>query len=321
MKMLSKNGFNRSVKCIELHGRNLEKAILDKYFYNREEKKVINELRLFQNLDGGFGHGLEPDFHMPKSSPMASTIAFQIINKLNTEEQCSEIIKKGINYFERTYNHGRKGWYSVSEEVNNYPHASWWNFNSGDMMSIIDENWGNPTAEIVSYIYKYKDYVNSLNVDELLEISIKYLLEKPKFTSQYEVYCFIKLYNTVPLNYKERIKDKLTNAVSQILCNNINKWDEFVPYPLRIIKNPTDESFLVDQCLLEKNLDYIVDYIEEYGMITPKWKWDDCLEDTRINNWKLEDNIQEWEKAKNDWIGVLTLEALMSLGAFKRITI
>ncbi len=321
MKLLSKNALRTAFRYVEQYGRNLEKSILDKYLYNGDEKKVINELKRFQNTDGGFGYGLEPDFHLPHSSPMATTVAFQILHKLKIENEAIEIIKQGISYFERTYNDERRGWYSVSEEVNHYPHASWWNFNEGERMTIVDENWGNPTAEIVSYLYRYKDHVNSLDVNKLLDQSINYFLSKTKFTSQYEVYCFIKLYYTLPNNLKKKIKGKLTDAVGQILCKDVDKWDEFIAYPLRIIKNPKDEKFLINEGLLEKNLEYLIDYIEKYGRIEPRWKWDDCADDNRVTNWKLDDHLEGWEKAKNAWMGVLTSEVLMSLCDFKRIEI
>jgi len=319
MKKLSRSGFNKCVKCIEKHSRNLEKTILNTYFFDGDKESVINELKLHQNADGGFGHALEPDFQMPKSSPMASTTALQVISKLNLEEQCSEMIKKCIGYFEKTYNEARKGWYAVSKEVNNYHHASWWNYNSEYGMTIIDDNWGNPTAEIIAYLYKYQEYVQELKVEELLANAIDYLLNKTEFASYYEVYCYIRLYNVLPLSYQERIKDKLTLAVSEVLCDDESHWHEFVPYPLRIVKSPTDESFKIDQCLIEKNLDFLVDYIEENMMMMPDWQWDDCLEDSRITDWNLAENIQGWEKAENDWIGVLTLEVLMVLSAFERI--
>ena len=130
----------------------------------------MKKLKLHQNADGGFGHALEPDFQMIKSSPMASTVDLQVISKLSLEDECSEMIKKCIGYFEKTYNEGRKGWFAVSEEVNNYYHTSWWNYNSEYGRTIVDDNWGNHSAEIVGYLYKYREYVQELKVEGCLII-------------------------------------------------------------------------------------------------------------------------------------------------------
>lgn len=58
---------------------------------------------------------------------------------------------------------------------------------------------------------------------------------------------------------------------------------------------------------IDQNLDYLIDRLEEEGKILPSWQWDKYLE--------------EWEVSKIEWMGILTLEALLSLYKFNWIGI
>ena len=49
----------------------------------------------------------------------------------------------------------------------------------------------------------------------------------------------------------------------------------------------------------------LIDRLEEDGKMLPTWEWDNYLD--------------EWMIAKEEWMGILTLEALLSLLKFNRI--
>jgi len=106
--------------------RPLEKAQYQFQFENGSPLDVINELKAFQNFDGGFGHGIEPDFHLPSSTPMATTVALQILETLPESAEKESMIRKAFTYFLTNYSYDRQGWFAVTEEVNKFPHAPWW---------------------------------------------------------------------------------------------------------------------------------------------------------------------------------------------------
>lgn len=72
MKTLSKRAFDRTIQFISEIGRPLEQALCAHHFTEPCPEQVISELAKYQNEDGGFGHGLEPDFRLPASSPMGN---------------------------------------------------------------------------------------------------------------------------------------------------------------------------------------------------------------------------------------------------------
>ena len=54
-------------------------ARFESIFHGAGEIHILDELRKFQNNDGGFGHGLEPDWRSSESSALCTSIAFQIM--------------------------------------------------------------------------------------------------------------------------------------------------------------------------------------------------------------------------------------------------
>ncbi|MDZ7794829.1 MAG: hypothetical protein U5P10_14405 [Spirochaetia bacterium] len=118
-------------------------ARFDLHFGGGNPTEVIDSvkdaLKAYQNPDGGFGRGLEPDFLLPDSSPMATTIAFQIIEELEgralgeavgfetvdseAPSACNPMITKAVHYLEQSYVDERDGWYAVGPAINDHPHA------------------------------------------------------------------------------------------------------------------------------------------------------------------------------------------------------
>ena len=60
-------------------GRLLERRLFATAFLGQSGAHVVDALRGYQNDDGGFGHGLEPDKRCPASLPIDVEIAFQAL--------------------------------------------------------------------------------------------------------------------------------------------------------------------------------------------------------------------------------------------------
>lgn len=305
MRMLTEKSFQKASQSIRDSARLLEKRIFEHYFYGAGREEVLMELKKYQNHDGGFGNGFEPDFRLPASSPMATSIAFQLLIQHDDSNMAADIIKEGVRYFESTFIPERCGWFSVPKEVNHFAHAPWWHYDEKAGMTCIDEYWGNPSAEMIAYLCRYKDLVQTLNVDDLLNYAIHHLNSLDQFKSSHEIYCYIRLYELLDDRVSSKIKDKLTLAVQSLVCDKREKWDQYVPLPLKFIRSPYSCKFGMSDELIEDNLDYLVESIESNGKIEPCWEWGN--------------DESEWEKARKEWIGILTLEALITLDKFGRI--
>lgn len=307
MLKLSKESFLKVSYLLKNNARDLEKCLFEYYFENGSCENVIVELKKYQNIDGGFGKALESDFRLPKSSPMATSIGIRIITEIEETKETRDIIKSALKYLEFTFNEKRNGWYVLTKEVNNYPHAPWWHYDEEKNMTIIDKNWGNPSAEILAYLYKYKEYLNKIEINYLIDYAIQYIDNKRHFDSENELFCYIKLFEVLPEELKSKLKKRISYGISEVIEYDSEKWGEYVPLPLDFVPNPKKESFGVKSNKIDENLDYYVDLIEGCGgnLINPPWG--DSFYQGSLS------------PAYNEWKGVLTLKILKSLDNYNRI--
>lgn len=304
MNQLSKELFEKCQKYIMEKGRALEQHLFINYFIEPCELDIINDLKKYQNTDGGFGNGLESDFTLPYSSPMATSIGLRYLSRYDNQEEAIIMIKKAIAYLENVYIPERKGWFAVPREVNDFPHALWWNYDEEKEMTIIDTYWGNPSAELIGYLYKYREYVTNLDVDYLLEYAIDNINSREVFESQHEIYCYMDLYHNLPEELADRLENTLEKAIRQLANTHVEEWKDYVPKPLDFIDNP-NKTYGIDEEYINTNLDYYIDNIIKDNMIVPNWAWNDYEE--------------QWEAAKVEWTALITFNALYILDKFNRI--
>jgi hypothetical protein len=88
---------------------------------------VLGELSKFQNDDGGFGHAMEPGIRMPNSSPLCSSVAFQVLRELEVSDD-REIVHSAIGYFANSYQPKIGGWDPTGPDVHDYDRARWWDY-------------------------------------------------------------------------------------------------------------------------------------------------------------------------------------------------
>jgi len=299
MRTLPKTLLNRLDNYMNTETRPLEKSIFNYYFNGSSSDPILDSLEAFQNTDGGFGGGIEPDFKLIQSSPMATSIGLRYLSKIDKNDRAQKMIARAVEYLETTFDSNRKGWYSVPSSVNKYPHAPWWEFREDINMTVIDYSWGNPTAELIGYLYKYKKYLNNLDIYSLINYAITNLNERTEFKSEHEIFCYIRMYNALDSEFSNQIEAALKLAVSQLVNVNETEWINYVPTPLKFIETDSNNFFGIERKFIDKNLDYLVDRLTVDGKMIPTWQWEKYLD--------------QWEISKVEWSGVLTLEALLSL--------
>ncbi len=287
-------------------GRLIDNKLFSNHFKNGDPVDVIKALKVYQNKDGGFGQGLEPDFRMPDSSPVDTSIGLRILKEFDDHKTAKPMISSAVKYLESTFDKNRNGWFAVPKEVNDYPHTPWWHYDKEKEMTVIDKNWGNPSAELIGYLYKYRKFVDKLDVDKLVETAVEYINNKEEFNSENELFCYVELYKLLPEKYKEQIKDSISRGISQVIEYDSSKWTEYVPLPLDFISKPDDYWFGIKIEKVEENLDFYVDLIEENTVVDPPWGKD-----------YYKDGL---ERSYNNWKSILTLDILEKLDNFDRIS-
>ena len=314
MKMVDTALISRAGAFIRDQGRDLETAMFQLFLAGssatREQRgRLIAALRRYQNSDGGFGHGLESDFRLPDSSAMATSVALRIIHDWKWTGfggELDELVEPAIGYLEGSYDACRRGWWAVPPEVNRYPHAPWWHYDEEEGMTMIDRYWGNPSAEILAYLRVYQGLVKCLPVDNLIEFAMRRMLDQTDYSSEHEVFCYIRLCRQLPSASAHVLGRVLKKAVRVLVCTQPEQWDGYLPRPL---------DFAPSRCLMaplgltqqevDTQLDYIILQLDRQGGIWPHWSWDQ--------------EPVAWKRAQREWAGQLTLAALLLLDSYGRI--
>lgn len=299
MRLLSQEAFESASRYILNNGRYLEKLLFSHYFIEPCPEKVTKAYQMYQNRDGGYGNGLEPDFRMPYSSPLATTTALQKLSQFKDEPGVMEQVEKAIHYLIDGYDPTINGWEATSKMVNLYPHAPWWKYHEG-----IKKFSLNPTAEIVGYLIEFNRFASEIDVEQLKNDVIE-AINSSNEIEEHELYCVIRFYNRLSDIEQLLIVDKIKTSFDRLVVNDPLSWDQYVPYPLKFSEIDDYDLLGVSKVDFTNNINYLVDKITLIGHLSPTWHWGGYLE--------------EWEIAKREWCGILTLDALMLLNRFNAL--
>jgi hypothetical protein len=107
---------------------------------------VLSALNPYQNPDGGYGHGLEPDLRGPLSQPVPVWTALWILDELKQLDQRSA---GRILAFLLEIERPGGGVPFVLGSASQYPHAPWWEVRPGPLRASL-----NPTAGIAAAFFK-----------------------------------------------------------------------------------------------------------------------------------------------------------------------
>ncbi|MFB6215113.1 MAG: hypothetical protein ABEI54_04505, partial [Candidatus Bipolaricaulia bacterium] len=266
MKTLPSESFEEASDFLLHSARALERNTYNQIFNGDKPVKSLLELKNYQNPDGGFGHGLEPDLRLPYSSPISTAVAFRHLERIGGDSEVAEnLVQSGINYLEGSFQREAGRWFSAPREINDYPHAPWWHYDEDSGKSQVDEFWGNPTVEILAHGLRYEGFSDAIDTGELVNTAIRKINDIEKFESEHEIYCYLKLYETLPGDEAKKIKDQLTRAVDQLVCRNPSEWNNHVPQPIDFVTGPESPRFGISESILEENLDFLIDRINEDG--------------------------------------------------------
>lgn len=290
--------------------RPLERARYQYHMISPDPEQVLAVLDTYQNPDGGFGHGIEPDFWLPESSPMATSVGLQYLLELDQDERVLERIDKALAYLAQTYDVRRMGWQAVPAKVNDHPHAPWWHYTSG-----INPHWGNPSMELFGYLLMWHADHGEQSFKDQLDHAERNLLSKAETDLEvHEIYCYLRTYPHLSERRQTRLQAALTRAIKHLLVADPEKWSAYVPKPLDFVAHPRDEHFGISQELLARQLEDTTLKLLAHKTLEPGWTWAPWPGLEPSHTWPQWE--RDWPVAKAQWQGVLTLKALIQLKDF-----
>lgn len=112
----------RAEAFLQKNGRDVDRAQFEYHFKGAPLDRLLEALGCYQNPDGGFGHGLEPDIAAPNSNPFATEIALLICLQADVPRE-HPLLGNTVRYLEATQDeHG--GWGFVPG-IYEHPLAPW----------------------------------------------------------------------------------------------------------------------------------------------------------------------------------------------------
>lgn len=295
------------------NARPLEVARWEYFFEGASRDKVIQYLSAFQNKDGGFGHGLEPDFWSPASSPMATWAAGQILIEIGADSN-DKIVKAMIQYLTQTNDKKTGLWPSVLPENNDYPHAPHWHWQEG-----VQSFWMfNPSVELAAFLVHWsaEQSESALVGWNSIEKAVKRLMSADEMNmheiNNYQQ--FIKIiqpneeqFNSIINQSFQVVSDKIISLAELCVDRDISNWSSgYKALPLDFITSPEDSLSSIFGDLIEQNLEYYKEQLSDDGVWDISWSWNDYPAEFAI--------------ARRYWQGILAVKRyklLQSLGYLK----
>ena len=303
---LSAERFHAARAFIEREGRPLEVALLRQETDGGGADAVLAALAAFQNPDGGFGHGLEPDMASPASSAIATSIGLRLLIRVGAPAG-HPMVTGVLRWLDDNLDREAGVWQIVGPGVELAPHAPWWGW-SKDMAgsdSIAGAKLGfrfNPTAELLGQLYRYRSAGPSA-VAVIAERRMRQTVaETPVIESAYDLKCAIRLAETpeAPADLREALTTLVRGSVAAH-----DPDDEHAPV-LELAPRP--DSLVAD--LVASRVDSAAETLiagqQADGGWIPFWDWSFVDADA-------------WARAQRDWRGWITREALETLTAWGRV--
>jgi len=282
---------------IENYARPLDRALYNFHTHAGSVDSVFAALAKFQNEDGGFGNAIEPDMRQPQSTSIATWFAFQYIKQI-TDQPYNAIIKHALNYLVLTLDDNKVGWLVVAPEVDDHPHAPWWNYDS----AINNFGWGNPAAEVLGLFIHYGDKSHHDLIVRLTDKALERIGHVPP-SDFHEIFCFKALYELADAELQNQLKEPLEKLIKQAVSTNPDEWAGYVATPLKFMNGPDDPFIsLFEPSLIKQNIDFVISNLQDDHW-EPNWTWQ-------------EQYPEQWEIAKQEWSGELTVKNLLLLKSF-----
>lgn len=270
--------------------RPIDLAVYKFRFENGSKEDIITALSAYQNSDGGFGLGLEPDNFNPDSLPMGVWKATEYIKEAGGLEPDHPIIKGILRYLESGdgYDDTHSQWANTVPSNNDCPCAVWWKHpESGSTFEY------NPTAALAGFIVKYAPPQSELyqkGAKIAKEAAGWFITSAP--IEQHIARCFISLYDYckdagVSLFDEKALADKLYEIVDKSICRDNARWWEYLPRPSTFIDSRESRFYSAElEPLCKQECEFIKANQHSDGSFYIPWTWgNDYKEWTLAESW------------------------------------
>lgn len=275
--MITKNTYDRIRTWVYRNARNIELNLWKYFFENGSKDDVLEALSYYQNDDGGFGNGLEPDNWNPGSTPYTTLYAINLLSDIEFVDLGHPIYKGILEYLHSEKDLMDYGWRFSVPANDNYPHAPWWSFNEEANLT---ESIG-ITAELSIFVLKYAEKDSTLYQKAILLVKnlVNHLMTGNSF-GEMGIASYIKLIEALKkMEFTgfdhTLLQQRLSNLVKSSIEHDISKWQYYGVRPSNYIKSPQDIFYNENKDIVEKELNYLVETLPHNDVWGITWTWFD----------------------------------------------
>jgi hypothetical protein len=125
--------FDAAAQFLASTGRVLDGRRFGRLFGTDGPEPVRDAVAAYRNLDGGFGHALEPDGRCPGSQPLAIALALATLDEAGAWDD--DLVQGACGWLER-HAPAAGGAVAFDPSIEGWPHAPWWAPEAGQPPSI-----------------------------------------------------------------------------------------------------------------------------------------------------------------------------------------
>ena len=183
MKTLGKDHFLCMRQWVYLFARHLDIARWRCAFENGSPEEVVEALKVYQNPDGGFGHGLEPDNLNPHSSPVQTFMAWGILKEIGCSGKEQPMVRDMMRYLEGCEYVTEKGCYWSIPSNNEYPCQLWYHFPHRPRFQDVWPPEAYCNASLVEFVLHYFDRESPFyqKVLRIIDYRLSFMPQLPVF--------------------------------------------------------------------------------------------------------------------------------------------
>ena len=306
-KKITQAKFKQIRRWILRNSRPLEWARWQLLFEEGSPDKMMDVLRSYQNADGGFGWGLEPDSMNPQSSPYQTCIALNLCEDLGVDGQDSLIIG-AFAYLSQPGTAYKDGWPFTIASNDKHPHAPWMGY---DPKLNEEESFG-LNLDLARHILTKDCSIPQLKAkaEAIVANSLTQLFTRTEFGEMgVEAYCaWLPLLEQMPKSIytADQIQAQITSLIEKRVEKDPEQWQYYKPRPSYFVRSKNDLFYPLFQDLIETELDYLIDTCPEDDVWEIPWSWFGLYP-------------QDFQVSRNWWKGWKAIENLLLLEAFDRI--
>jgi len=252
------------------NARELDLKIWECLFANGDAVAVADAMLAYQNEDGGFGHGIDPDNWNVNSVPYASLYGIETLDMVGFYDMDHPVYQGIRKYLNAT---GPAQWIFTLPTNADYPHASFYNY---------DEKYNKieSTGVIISLSAFVIKYVSDLSVYDIviqqLDSYIARLQEKDLGDMGPSSYItLIDAMENIGIKGYDyaKLQQRLITIVNQTMQKEEKQWENYGYRPSDFIKTKNSIFLKGNEVLVEKECNFLINTLPMNDVWPVSWCW------------------------------------------------